>query len=154
MTIPQAGDPLTLSIMQRTFARLGVTWTLDEETLIVPQQSERRVVEDIANSTPKIEDGIWPAFPSDLMSIAIVLATQTAGTTLFFEKMFESRMYFVDHLMSMGANIFPAIRIEWWSSVLLSCVVARSPVPILERVWRCLSPPVVRMERARLRMQR
>ena len=107
LTIPQAGDPLTLSIMQRTFARLGVTWTLDEEALIVPQQSERRVVEDIANSTPKIEDGIWPAFPSDLMSIAIVLATQTAGTTLFFEKMFESRMYFVDHLMSMGANIIP-----------------------------------------------
>ena len=61
----------------------------------------------IGNDTPKIEDGIWPAFPSDLMSVAIVLATQTKGTTLFFEKMFESRMYFVDHLMSMGANIIP-----------------------------------------------
>jgi UDP-N-acetylglucosamine 1-carboxyvinyltransferase len=107
LTIPQAGDPLTLNIMQRTFARLGVTWTLDKDTLIVPKQSSRRVAEDIANATPKIEDGIWPAFPSDLMSIAIVLATQTTGTTLFFEKMFESRMYFVDHLMSMGANIIP-----------------------------------------------
>ncbi|MBN2163739.1 MAG: hypothetical protein JW713_12420, partial [Pontiellaceae bacterium] len=60
---------------------------------------------DEGNATPKIEDGIWPAFPSDLMSVCIVLATQTRGTALFFEKMFESRMYFVDHLMGMGANI-------------------------------------------------
>ena len=67
LTIPQAGDPLTLNIMQRTFARLGVTWTLDKDTLIVPKQSSRRVAEDIANATPKIEDGIWPAFPSDLI---------------------------------------------------------------------------------------
>ena len=54
---------------------------------------------------PKIEDGIWPAFPSDLMSVAIVLATQARGSMLFFEKMFESRMYFVDRLIEMGAQI-------------------------------------------------
>lgn len=105
LTIPEAGDPLTLQVMQRTFSRLGVEWTRDGRTLIVPQQTERRILPDEANATPKIEDGIWPAFPSDLMSVCIVLATQTQGTALFFEKMFESRMYFVDHLMGMGANI-------------------------------------------------
>ncbi|HEY5653170.1 MAG TPA: UDP-N-acetylglucosamine 1-carboxyvinyltransferase [Pontiella sp.] len=105
MTIPDAGDPLTLQVMQRTFSKLGVEWTRDGRTLIVPQQLERQVWPDIGHATPKIEDGIWPAFPSDLMSICIVLATQTQGTALFFEKMFESRMYFVDHLMAMGANI-------------------------------------------------
>ena len=105
LTIPDAGDPLTLQVMQRTFSKLGVEWTRDGRTLIVPQQTERRIRPDEGNATPKIEDGIWPAFPSDLMSVCIVLATQTQGTALFFEKMFESRMYFVDHLMAMGANI-------------------------------------------------
>ena len=108
LTIPHAGDPLVLNILQRTYARLGVHWRVDETgTLHLPQQIDRTIQGDIGNDTPKIEDGIWPAFPSDLMSVAIVLATQTQGTTLFFEKMFESRMYFVDHLMSMGANIIP-----------------------------------------------
>lgn len=107
LTIPDAGDPQTLQVMQRTFLKLGVEWTRDGRTLVVPQQSERSIRPDVGNATPKIEDGIWPAFPSDLMSVAIVLATQTSGTALFFEKMFESRMYFVDHLMSMGANIIP-----------------------------------------------
>ncbi|HSR88101.1 MAG TPA: UDP-N-acetylglucosamine 1-carboxyvinyltransferase, partial [Pontiella sp.] len=105
LTIPDAGDPLTLQVMQRTFSKLGVEWTRDGRTLMVPQQTERRIRPDESNATPKIEDGIWPAFPSDLMSVCIVLATQTQGTALFFEKMFESRMYFVDHLMAMGANI-------------------------------------------------
>ena len=105
LTIPNAGDPLTLQVMQRTFSKLGVEWTRDGRTLIVPEQAERRIRPDESNATPKIEDGIWPAFPSDLMSVCIVLATQTLGTALFFEKMFESRMYFVDHLMAMGANI-------------------------------------------------
>jgi UDP-N-acetylglucosamine 1-carboxyvinyltransferase len=105
LTIPDAGEPLALQVMQRTFARLGVEWTRDGRTLSVPRQPDRRIRPDEGSATPKIEDGIWPAFPSDLMSVSIVLATQTRGTALFFEKMFESRMYFVDHLMSMGANI-------------------------------------------------
>ncbi|RZO87493.1 MAG: UDP-N-acetylglucosamine 1-carboxyvinyltransferase [Kiritimatiellaceae bacterium] len=107
LTIPRAGDPHILRILQRTYARLGVHWHLTDDTLHLPQQTDRSIEGDIGNATPKIEDGIWPAFPSDLMSVAIVLATQTQGTALFFEKMFESRMYFVDHLMSMGANIIP-----------------------------------------------
>ena len=62
---------------------------------------------EIGPSVPKIEDGIWPAIPSDLMSVLIVLATQARGSILFFEKMFESRMYFVDRLIEMGAHIVP-----------------------------------------------
>ena len=60
---------------------------------------------DLGDAIPSVADGIWPAFPSDLMSILIVLATQTRGTCLFFEKMFESRLYFVDNLRQMGAKI-------------------------------------------------
>jgi UDP-N-acetylglucosamine 1-carboxyvinyltransferase len=63
------------------------------------------VKRDLGGAVPKIEDGAWPAFPSDLMSVAIVLATQARGSMLFFEKMFESRMYFVDRLIEMGARV-------------------------------------------------
>jgi UDP-N-acetylglucosamine 1-carboxyvinyltransferase len=105
LTIPDAGEPQTLQVMQRAFSKLGVAWTREGRTLIVPKQTDLCIRPDEGNATPKIEDGIWPAFPSDLMSVCIVLATQTKGTALFFEKMFESRMYFVDHLMAMGANI-------------------------------------------------
>ena len=105
LSIPDAGEPQTLQVMQRAFSKLGVEWTRDGRSLVVPQQPNRTIRPDEGNATPKIEDGIWPAFPSDLMSVCIVLATQTEGTALFFEKMFESRMYFVDHLMGMGANI-------------------------------------------------
>ena len=103
--IPHAGEPQTLQVMQRAFSKLGVEWTRTGRDLMVPRQPVRSIRPDEGNATPKIEDGIWPAFPSDLMSVCIVLATQTQGTALFFEKMFESRMYFVDHLMTMGANI-------------------------------------------------
>lgn len=105
LTIPDAGEPQTLQVMQRAFSKLGVDWARDGRALVVPQHCERCIRPDEGHATPKIEDGIWPAFPSDLMSVCIVLATQTQGTALFFEKMFESRMYFVDHLMAMGANI-------------------------------------------------
>jgi UDP-N-acetylglucosamine 1-carboxyvinyltransferase len=105
LTIPAAGDPLALQVMQKTFSKMGVSWTLNNGTLSLAHNPNREILSDIGNATPKIEDGIWPAFPSDLMSVSIVLATQTKGTALFFEKMFESRMYFVDHLMAMGANI-------------------------------------------------
>jgi UDP-N-acetylglucosamine 1-carboxyvinyltransferase len=105
LAIPDAGEPQTLQVMQRAFSKLGVDWIRNGRSLDVPRQPERCIRPDEGNATPKIEDGIWPAFPSDLMSVSIVLATQTTGTALFFEKMFESRMYFVDHLMAMGANI-------------------------------------------------
>ena len=87
------------------FRKFGVKWTLTDDTLTLPGGQRLRTAYDFGDTIPKIEDGPWPAFPSDLMSILIVLATQTRGTTLFFEKMFESRMYFVDHLITMGARI-------------------------------------------------
>jgi len=106
LKIKNAGDPLALQVMQKTFAKMHVNWEVNAKgTLLLNTLENRSVQPDLGNTTPKIEDGIWPAFPSDLMSVCIVLATQTQGTMLFFEKMFESRMYFVDHLMTMGANI-------------------------------------------------
>jgi UDP-N-acetylglucosamine 1-carboxyvinyltransferase len=87
------------------FDRLGVRPRLDGETLIVERDQERRVRADLGGHIPKLEDGPWPAFPADLMSIAIVVATQCEGPLLVFEKMFESRLFFVDKLIGMGARI-------------------------------------------------
>jgi len=87
------------------FDRLGVRPRLDGETLIVEHNQERRIRSDLGGHIPKLEDGPWPAFPADLMSIAIVVATQCDGALLVFEKMFESRLFFVDKLIGMGARI-------------------------------------------------
>jgi len=105
LEIETPGDALTLSVLGKGFEKLGIQWTVTNGFLKMEQKTDRTIVPDLGNFTPKIEDGIWPAFPSDLMSVMIVLATQTQGQMLFFEKLFESRMYFVDNLMAMGANI-------------------------------------------------
>ena len=94
-----------LDVIERPFFRMGVKWQTEGNSLYVPAQQRLRVKNDFGAAIPKIEDGIWPSFPSDLMSVAIVLATQAKGTVLFFEKMFESRLYFVDRLIEMGARI-------------------------------------------------
>ncbi len=95
------------AVLEKPFRRFGVRWIIDREnkTLRLPAQQKLKTAYDLGDVIPKIEDGPWPMFPSDLMSILIVLASQTRGSTLFFEKMFESRMYFVDHLIGMGARI-------------------------------------------------
>ena len=100
-------EPADFEALERPFKRLGVKWTFDREvrSLRLPARQRLKTAYDLGDAIPKIEDGPWPMFPSDLMSVLIVLATQTRGTTLFFEKMFESRMYFVDHLIGMGARI-------------------------------------------------
>jgi UDP-N-acetylglucosamine 1-carboxyvinyltransferase len=105
LTIENPGDSLTLNVLQKGFEKLNVKWRVENGTLFQALEKNRAIRPDLGNFTPKIEDGIWPAFPSDLMSVMIVLATQTQGQMLFFEKLFESRMYFVDNLMAMGANI-------------------------------------------------
>lgn len=87
------------------FERLGVVPRLDGDALIVEKGQARRVSEDMGGHVPKLEDAIWPGFPADLMSIAVVTATQCAGTVLIFEKLFESRLFFVDKLIGMGARI-------------------------------------------------
>ena len=87
------------------FERLGVRPRIDGTKLIVDAGQERRIRPDLGGHVPKLEDGPWPAFPADLMSIAIVVATQCEGLLLIFEKLFESRLFFVDKLIGMGARI-------------------------------------------------
>ncbi len=97
--------PHHLRMIRHVFSRLGVEIEVDGEDVVVPAEQPMEVVPDIGGAIPTIADAPWPAFPADLMSIAIVLATQTTGTVLFHEKMFESRLYFVDKLIFMGARI-------------------------------------------------
>ncbi len=87
------------------FERLGVRPRLDGTQLVVDADQERRIRPDLGGHVPKLEDGPWPAFPADLMSIAIVAASQCEGLLLVFEKLFESRLFFVDKLIGMGARI-------------------------------------------------
>ena len=87
------------------FDRLGIRPRVDGTRLVVDAGQERRVRPDLGGHVPKLEDGPWPAFPADVMSIAIVAATQCEGMILIHEKMFESRMFFVDKLIGMGARI-------------------------------------------------
>jgi UDP-N-acetylglucosamine 1-carboxyvinyltransferase len=87
------------------FAKLGVRWETGDGSIHVPADQELVVRNDIGDQIPKIEDGPWPLFPADLTSIALMVATQAHGTVLIFEKMFESRLFFVDKLVSMGARI-------------------------------------------------
>jgi UDP-N-acetylglucosamine 1-carboxyvinyltransferase len=87
------------------FDRLGVNCDVDGDDLIVSDKQSLRIRNDLGGHVPKLEDQPWPAFPADLMSIAIVVATQCDGLILMHEKMFESRMFFVDKLVGMGARI-------------------------------------------------
>ena len=96
-------DDLRATLM--AFDRLGVRPRLDGAKLLVDADQERRIRPDLGGHVPKLEDGPWPAFPADLMSIAIVVASQCEGLLLVFEKLFESRLFFVDKLIGMGARI-------------------------------------------------
>jgi UDP-N-acetylglucosamine 1-carboxyvinyltransferase len=87
------------------FEKLGVRVELGDGFVRVPARQELVVQDDLGGHVPKIEDGPWPAFPSDLTSVALTVATQAAGTILMFEKMFENRLFFTDKLVSMGARI-------------------------------------------------
>lgn len=94
-----------LRMTQLGFARLGVEIQFDGNDTLVPANQELRIKNDAGDMMPKIEDGPWPAFPADLTSIALALATQSNGSVMIHEKMFENRLFFVDKLVSMGANI-------------------------------------------------
>jgi UDP-N-acetylglucosamine 1-carboxyvinyltransferase len=87
------------------FRRLGVEIQVRGDDLVVPGGQTLTVGADLGNAIPRIDDGPWPAFPADLMSVALVTATQAHGTVLFHEKMYESRMFFVDRLIGMGARV-------------------------------------------------
>ena len=87
------------------FRKLGIHLDVGEATVRVPAGQDLHVEDDLGAQVPKIESGIWPAFPADLTSIAVTAATQARGTILIFEKMFESRLFFTDKLVAMGAKI-------------------------------------------------
>jgi UDP-N-acetylglucosamine 1-carboxyvinyltransferase len=104
ITIEDA-NPKDLVTILPAFERLGVKTEIKGTTVRVPPQQQLLVEDDLGGHIPKIEDGPWPAFPADLNSIALTVATQAFGTVLIFEKMFESRLFFVDKLVGMGARI-------------------------------------------------
>ena len=97
--------PQFLRMVKLAFGRLGIHWETDGDTIRVPPNQRLNIVPDLGGGVPKIDDAPWPGFPSDLISIALVVATQATGTVLIHEKMFESRMFFVDKLIGMGARI-------------------------------------------------
>lgn len=91
--------------LKYSFSKLGISWQIKDDELTVSNNQKLKVNEDLGNAIPKIDDMPWPGFPADLTSIMTVVATQVEGSVLIFEKMFESRMFFVDKLISMGAKI-------------------------------------------------
>ncbi len=97
--------PQDMRMCKIGFGKLGISWNSEGTTLYVPSNQKMKVVNDMGNMIPSIDDAPWPGFPPDLTSIMTVVATQVEGTILVHEKMFESRMFFVDKLISMGAGI-------------------------------------------------
>jgi UDP-N-acetylglucosamine 1-carboxyvinyltransferase len=94
-----------LDMIRFVFHRLGVNWQVDGEDIIVPEKQRLKIEPDLGNAIPEIKSNIWPAFPTDLISIAITVATQARGSVLFHDWMYPGRMYFTDKLVAMGAQI-------------------------------------------------
>ncbi|NMB74184.1 MAG: UDP-N-acetylglucosamine 1-carboxyvinyltransferase [Myxococcales bacterium] len=101
----QGARPQEHRMTRIAFGKLGVTWQDDGDDIVIPAGQELRVQAGPHGAIPKIDDAPWPGFPSDLMSIALTVATQAEGTVLIHEKMFQSRLFFVDKLIDMGARI-------------------------------------------------
>lgn len=99
------GAPEHLRMVSLIFERLGVRFEARGQDVFVPAGQSLAILPDAGGAIPSIADAPWPGFPADLMSITIVMASQSSGTVLFHEKMFESRLYFVDQLIAMGARI-------------------------------------------------
>lgn len=102
--IRKAG-PEYLDMISMVFKRLGVSWVTDGEDVVVPSEQNLIVEPDLGDAIPEISVMPWPAFPTDLMSIAIVVATQSHGSVLFHDWMYPSRMFFIDKLVNMGGQI-------------------------------------------------
>jgi len=94
-----------LNMVAHVFQRMGVTWQVDGDDLIVPSNQDLRIVPDLDGAIPEVKTNVWPAFPTDLISIAITVATQASGSIMFHDWMFSGRMYFTDKLVGMGAKI-------------------------------------------------
>ena len=94
-----------LHMIAHVFERLGVTWQVEGDDLVVLSDQKLTIIPDLDGAIPEIKTNVWPAFPTDLMSIAITVATQASGSVLFHDWMFSGRMYFTDKLVGMGARI-------------------------------------------------
>jgi UDP-N-acetylglucosamine 1-carboxyvinyltransferase len=130
------------------FERLGIVCDVDGEDLVIPADQPREIRADLGGHVPKLEDQPWPAFPADLMSIAIVTATQCKGLILMHEKMFESRLFFVDKLIGMGARIVLCDPHRVLVSGPSALERARR-VPPFAPAWPCSSPRCAPRGRAR-----
>jgi UDP-N-acetylglucosamine 1-carboxyvinyltransferase len=97
--------PAYLDMIRVVFNRLGVDWKVEGEDILVPARQALKIQPDLGNAIPEIKTNIWPAFPTDLMSIALVMATQAKGSVLFHDWMYPSRMFYTDKLVNMGAQI-------------------------------------------------
>jgi UDP-N-acetylglucosamine 1-carboxyvinyltransferase len=104
ITIRNAG-PEYLDMVRLVFERLGVDWQVNGQDIYIPENQRLVIEKDLGGAIPEISVMPWPAFPTDLMSIAIVVATQSEGTVLFHDWMYPSRMFFTDKLVGMGAQI-------------------------------------------------
>jgi len=94
-----------LEMVGQVFHRLGVHWQVDGNDLLVPAEQSLKIISDLDGAVPEVKTNVWPAFPTDLTSIAITIATQASGSVLFHDWMFSGRMYFTDKLVGMGARI-------------------------------------------------
>ncbi len=94
-----------LSMIAHVFERMGVRWTVEGDDLVVPADQELKITPDLDGAIPEVKTNVWPAFPTDLISIAITVATQAQGSIMFHDWMFSGRMYFTDKLVGMGAKI-------------------------------------------------
>ncbi len=97
--------PQHMYAVRHMLEKLGIEVCVEGKNIRVPKEQELRVRYDIGAAVPKIDDGPWPLFPADLLSIMVIVATQAEGTVMIFEKMFESRLFFTDKLIAMGARI-------------------------------------------------
>jgi UDP-N-acetylglucosamine 1-carboxyvinyltransferase len=97
--------PEDLVAITPVFTRLGIRMEIEGTSIRVPDGQDLLIEDDVGGHIPKIDDGPWPAFPADLTSIAVAVATQARGTVMIFEKMFENRLFFVDKLVNLGARI-------------------------------------------------
>ncbi|MFZ5805814.1 MAG: UDP-N-acetylglucosamine 1-carboxyvinyltransferase [Verrucomicrobiota bacterium] len=94
-----------LRMIRMMFSKLGIETRVQGDDLFVPSAQSMEIISDLGGAIPSIDDAPWPGFPADMTSVALVTATQCKGTILIHEKMFESRLYFTDHLIGMGARI-------------------------------------------------
>lgn len=94
-----------LKMIGHVFERMGVQWNVEGDDLVVPADQELKITPDLDGAIPEVKTNVWPAFPTDLISIAITVATQAQGSIMFHDWMFSGRMYFTDKLVGMGAKI-------------------------------------------------